>query len=52
MIAVMNDGMTPQLKSYDLTLLQSDYDEDESINAPDKLWQSYSTTNNASSTEA
>jgi hypothetical protein len=41
MIAVMNDGMTPQLKSYDLTLLQSDYDEDESINAPDKLWQQY-----------
>jgi hypothetical protein len=23
----------PQLKPYDLTLLQSDYDEDESINA-------------------
>ena len=41
MIAVMNDGMTPQLKSYGLTLLQSDYDEDESINAPDKRWQSY-----------
>ena len=41
MIAVMNDGMTPQLKPYDLTLLQSDYDEDESINAPDKLWQQY-----------
>jgi hypothetical protein len=41
MIAVMNHGMTPQLKPYDLTLLQSDYDEYESINAPDKLWQLY-----------
>jgi hypothetical protein len=40
-ITVMNDGMTPQLKSYDLTLLQSDYDEDESINAPDEVWQKY-----------
>ncbi len=41
MIAVMNDGMTPQLKPYDLTFLQSDYDEDESINAPDEVWQKY-----------
>ena len=41
MIAVMNDGMTPQLKPYDLTLLQSDYDEDEPINAPDEVWQQY-----------
>jgi hypothetical protein len=41
MIAVMNDGMSPQLKPHDLTLLQSDYDEDESINAPDEVWQSY-----------
>jgi nicotinamidase-related amidase len=41
MIAVMNHGMTPQLKPYDLTLLQSDYDEYESINATDKLWQLY-----------
>jgi hypothetical protein len=41
MIAVMNDGMRPQLKPHDLTLLQSDYDEDESINAPDEVWQSY-----------
>ena len=41
MIAVMNDGMTPQLKPYDLTLLQSDYDEDESINASDEVWQQY-----------
>jgi hypothetical protein len=41
MIVVMNKGMTPQLKPYDLTLLQSDYDEDEPINAPDEVWQKY-----------
>ena len=41
MIAVMNDGMTAQRKPYDLTLLQSDYDEDEHINASDEVWQQY-----------
>ena len=41
MISVMNDGMSPQLKPYDLTLLQSDYDEHESINVSDEVWQLY-----------
>ena len=37
----MNRGMPRQLKPYDLTLCQVDYDEDEPIEVPDRVWQIY-----------
>ena len=41
MLAVMNRGMSVQLKTYDLTLRQNDYDENERIEIPDNVWGAY-----------
>ena len=41
MIAVMNSGSPVQLKPHDLTLRQSDYDEDEPVDVPDEAWMCY-----------
>ena len=41
MLIVMNHGMSVQLKPYDLTLRQTDYDENERIEVPDNVWKAY-----------
>ena len=41
MLAVMNRGMSVQLKTYDLTLSQTQYDEDEQVEVPDNIWKLY-----------
>jgi hypothetical protein len=41
MLAVMNRGMPVQLKPHDLTLRQSDYDEDNPVEVSDQLWKLY-----------
>ena len=41
MLVVMNRGMSVQLKPYDLTLRQTDYDENERIEVPDDVWEVY-----------
>ena len=41
MLIVMNHGMSIQLKPYDLTLCQTNYNENERIEVPDNVWKAY-----------
>lgn len=41
MLAIKNHGMSVQLKPHDLTLRQTDYDENERIDVPDNVWEAY-----------